>query len=535
MNVNLNSLQRTSQNQDSQEIQKPVKGDLKGFKVTVGEAKPKTDESPKTFFSTLKTAISSRIATIKEFFKSIGDRSLDPAQKLIAKATTEQLRTGDIPGLEQALKSQPDSELAKLFNNREAEPEKFLKKVHSEFGCVAVHKDDKLKLDRLETAVCDLRVLMEETIGNQPNPGTILRGNTADTAFQRALFKTVGGDYTVAILKPVLNELKTAGKLELDPHNIEVDPKTLRQDETVKDRKQEIIQGNAQKLGQIYQKLMDNLAGSVDRMPKEMRDACALIYTTIRKAGGDEATARNGACASIVLRLLNPALTSPDKNAPDKGSLPKFANEDHKRAAILLSKLFQNQANCVLDFNGKTQFMQPMESKLQENDRKLQDFLKQVISNGNVPEDLTPYLPEKVNFDTGYAKEQFANFHREHLDRELAFELQDIDDPIDEEIVLKEPNSKVQSPSVSKTNGHEDEFVRTVKENVEDLKNEALIEEINDQVGTKEENEVFNAINQDGRGFQEENAEIKDLNATFQNQIKEEDKLMNELLGMNKN
>jgi hypothetical protein len=153
MNVNRNSL---IQNDQTVENKQPVEGKLKHSKLTLGEPKPKTAESTKNYFSSLKKSITKRFAKIVKFIKSLGGnkspaslkkgnfksasnqlqssekidhkKELTTLQKVIVKATPDQLRTGEIPGLEQALNSDNGNPLAKQYNEREQNPKEFLKK-----------------------------------------------------------------------------------------------------------------------------------------------------------------------------------------------------------------------------------------------------------------------------------------------------------------------------------------------------------------------------------------------------------------------
>lgn len=499
---------------------------LRDSKLTIGEPEPKTDKTTTNYFASLKKSITTRFAKIVDFFKSIGGgKSLTPLQKVLIKATPDQLRTGKIPGLEEALKSDKEKPLADLYEKREANPKEFLKKLGIEFANAMIKKDGKLDMKQTSSSVSHLRAMMEPTI-DVKHPGAILRGNSGDTKFQVALFKTVGGDYVKSVLKPTLEELKLAGNLEVDPQKIDVKPEDLKEGETVETKQKEMAATNIRKLGEIYQNLMNNLARSVDKMPQEMRDVAALIYATIKNAGGNDQTARNGASASIILRLLNPALVAPDTSAPKKGSLPIFENPEQKRAATLLSKLFQNQANTVLSYEkGKDQNpLIALEGKLQENDPIMQQFLKDVISKGVVPDDLDNYVPRNVG---------------------------DVENQV--QVNQTEPTNDTETNEL-------EEFKNEVKRNFEDNNkelednyNEAFIkvsgENVDDLVGK----EIFDVINRDGGGFREEDSEVKgttpetvqhnqeentalnDINEEFAQRNKEEDELMNELLNLKKN
>lgn len=543
MNVNRNSL---IQNDQTVENKQPVEGKLKHSKLTLGEPKPKTTESTKNYFSSLKKSITKRFAKIVKFIKSLGGnkspaslkkgnfksasnqlqssekidhkKELTTLQKVIVKATPDQLRTGEIPGLEQALNSDNGNPLAKQYNEREQNPKEFLKKLASEFVNAMIKEDGKLDMNLIPNPIPHLRALLEPTI-NVKEPGAILRGNTVDSKFLSAFFKSVGGGYVESVLKPTIEELKLAGNLEVDPRLIDVKPEDLKDGKSIDEKKKEMAATNIRKLGEIYQNLMNNLAKSVDKMPQEMRDVAALLYAAIKNKGGDDQTARNGASASIILRLLNPALLQPDVNAPNKDSLPLLENNEQRRAALLLSKLFQNQANTVLSYEkGKDHNpMTALEGKLQENDPMMQQFLKAVISKGVVPDDLDKYVPRNVG---------------------------DVENQV--QVNQTKPTNDTEANEI-------EEFKNEVKRNFEDINNEAFIEVSGENVDDLVGEEIFDVINRDGGGFREEDSEVKvttpetvqhnqeentvlnDIKEEFVQRNKEEDELMNELLNLKKN
>jgi hypothetical protein len=183
---------------------------------------------------------------------------------------------------------------------------------------------------------------------------------------------------------------------------------------------------------------------------------------------------------------------------------------------MILSKVFQNQANNKLEVT-KDPVIKQFEELLQKNKGKWDNFAQQVISRGVVPDDLKQYLPGNVG---------------------------DVQNLV--QLNQPEPTNDTETNEI-------EEFKNEVKNNFEDINNEAFIEVSGENVDDLVGKEIFGVINRDGGGFREEDSEVKgttpetvqhnqeentalnELNEEFAQRNNEEDELMNELLNLKKN
>lgn len=342
-------------------------GKIKDTFVSLGKGICKIGRGIKEFFKSQRTSLKARVAEHKEA-RALARREPGTKEQLaLRKATPQELRQGYL----ESDKQKAIREKGKFDPPSIHEASNMRKK----FAEAVTGKGGKIIDSQLPKAMDNFKLLLEANLAKgEINPNTILRANTPDTAFQTSFFRNIGSTWATAMLTDTIQDIREAGKVEVEPAKLKG---TEEENEKMKSE-------SLEKLGLMYQNLLNRVMNSAGDVPQEMCDVCKHIHDTILEKGGSPKAARDGASAAMILRLLNPILVAPHV-APDVGSLlppNQTLSKEETRTALLLSKILQNQANNILTFVDKTPFLSPLDGILGKNAEDYNQFIQDVIDRG---------------------------------------------------------------------------------------------------------------------------------------------------------
>ena len=122
-------------------------------------------------------------------------------------------------------------------------------------------------------------------------------------------------------------------------------------------------------------RIVDLIVNSINELPTPFKWLCGEVYSTVIKKFPDAAC--SAVSSFIFLRFLCPAIISPEQQFKIQINNPKV-----KRSLMQLVKVLQNMANGTLN-SIKWAALANESDKLNEDNRKISDFLKDVSINDN--------------------------------------------------------------------------------------------------------------------------------------------------------
>ncbi|ORY52851.1 hypothetical protein BCR33DRAFT_845142 [Rhizoclosmatium globosum] len=213
------------------------------------------------------------------------------------------------------------------------------------------------EFSRLMTAAIQVEV---DRTDYAPN---LFRQNSMATRLLTVYSKKYGNEYLVNAIKPVLDELlviRANLSFEIDPNKI---------------AENELLDSNRKNVATLVNHLLDNLLGS-DKFPAELRVVCAKLADIVGQRFPEHKTTAVG--AFMFLRFINPLIVAPWT----LNIVAPIQDRRLMRGLVLATKVIQNLANNLL-FNSKEPFMEGLNDLLQENHKRVIDFLKHISEVDN--------------------------------------------------------------------------------------------------------------------------------------------------------
>lgn len=338
---------------------KSEKKPLANRKAEVGETRtePRVKQEKTKDKAPVKNTTVGQTTTAKKSINLSNERRLE-----LANATSDELEQGFL---------NVDKERVELKGEEfKPDPQKFRMA-----WCEAIcDQQGRLRAELRGNARNQFSELLLKAVGNNPSPGTILRSNSTATYLQNFYFRAVGDQYITDMIKPTVEQMMlftSDQDVEMRPEHLKCEPNEV----------QAKIQENAQRLEQMYTSLLDRICDSSQNVPQEFCNWCKDIHDTIIRQGGSPEAARSGTAAAIILRVLNPVLVAPHTAPQENGICEQPVPVHVQRGLLNLSKVLQNQANCIHNFD-KDQNLKPLEGLLAPNSNKFANFLDAVIQRG---------------------------------------------------------------------------------------------------------------------------------------------------------
>eukprot|EP01105_Mastigella_eilhardi_P027354 TRINITY_DN83_c0_g1_i3.p1 TRINITY_DN83_c0_g1~~TRINITY_DN83_c0_g1_i3.p1 ORF type:complete len:1680 (-),score=360.95 TRINITY_DN83_c0_g1_i3:1037-6076(-) len=258
-----------------------------------------------------------------------------------------------------------------------------------------------------------LDAFLESEVANVPNETLLFRANSFSSKMFRTYSKMVGIDYLWSTLAPILGSMEflahqedlknklvqeqtekgegaVAGTLTTD---FELDPTKMQ--EGMDEATQSYM------LAERSRTVLVAIMNSDTSMPASLKHIVHCIRELVTKKFPDaENIAYTAVGGVIFLRFICPAITVPHAY----GLLVEPPTPRLQRQLVLLSKVMQNLANCVL-FGGKEPFMKSMNEFIAKNFTQLQEWMDKLADSGeadgaSAEENIE--LPRSV-FDTAVA------------------------------------------------------------------------------------------------------------------------------------
>lgn len=264
-------------------------------------------------------------------------------------------------------------------------------------------------------------VLFEE-FRQSKSIANLLRANTALTRMMTTYTRRgPGQQYLKEVLTKVLTHLTSAQDLILEINPLKVYEAMLNQRESMTGQQsnlnrkptaeeaaanpdvQEIIQPRIKKLGEIADQFISAFINSIDLVPYGIRWICRQISLLTREmfptATREQALSLVG--GFYLLRFVNPAVVTPQAFMLVEAKLSANA----RRNLTLLAKILQNLANNI-QFGGVKEFyMAPLNTVLENNKPRINDFLEKLTD----VDDLEAHLNLDRYVALGKTSENFIN------------------------------------------------------------------------------------------------------------------------------
>eukprot|EP01132_Coremiostelium_polycephalum_P004510 gene4510-5624_t len=216
-------------------------------------------------------------------------------------------------------------------------------------------EDLVLILDAHKQTLPIIKLGITKEVESTSSAATLFRGNSTATKLMTAFTRMTGRPYLISTLKPVID------KLLLDPSGYELDPE-----------KTSDVQGNCVRLTNICKEFLNAIFNSIPQCPLPFREMANHLQKEVVKVFPESQHTSVG--GFIFLRFFCPCILSPDTNGvTDSASLTMEA----RRALILVSKVLQNVANCIL-FGAKEPYMKDMNPFLESNMESCKNFLDNI-------------------------------------------------------------------------------------------------------------------------------------------------------------
>jgi len=207
-----------------------------------------------------------------------------------------------------------------------------------------------------------LESLIIEEVENTVTEGTLLRDNNITVGLLSAHARTVGHQYLVDTIGPLLKYVKSLN------YNLEIDPQKLTDQGT--DLEQ--LDTNRKQLIEVLNKYLENIFDSINRIPSDLRRICYFIQeATKQKFPKSLYTCIGG---FYFLRFACPAITAPDGFGIVDEPLPIA----ERRPFVLISKAIQGLAN---DMKYSEEYMSYLSDWMKDNSQKIRNFFDNIIMN----------------------------------------------------------------------------------------------------------------------------------------------------------
>jgi len=212
-----------------------------------------------------------------------------------------------------------------------------------------------------EFAMNFLQSMIVEEVENTMNEGTLFRDNNIVVALLSAHARTVGHEYLVNTIGPLLKYVKGINK------NLEIDPQKLHDQGNV-DPSQ--LEENKTNLREVLNKYLEDIFNSLNNIPSDLRKICYFIQeATKQKFPNSLHTCIGG---FYFLRFACPAIIAPDGFGIVDEPLPIT----ERRPFVLISKAIQGLAN---EMKYSEEYMAYLHGWMDENGPKIKEFFDKII------------------------------------------------------------------------------------------------------------------------------------------------------------
>lgn len=237
--------------------------------------------------------------------------------------------------------------------------------------------------------------LLKEEIDSGTSYTDILRRNSFASRSLSAFGRIKGSEYLVEILRPVLTEVKDFdGELEVEKIDLD-DPEA---------------DTNLDNFFYCLTKLVDAIANSVDKAPKEFKLVCQTISEAVDKKFPNYRSIAVG--SFVFLRFFCPAIVSPESE-----KIVEVPTRQIQRRFLLLAKVLQNIANGSLA-TLKWSVLKKRETQINKLNDKIMNFMDQ-ISTPTEPMEFPIIQPETIDdvhfsFIYSFLYERWMDVRREY-------------------------------------------------------------------------------------------------------------------------
>ncbi|KAK4119986.1 hypothetical protein N657DRAFT_683989 [Parathielavia appendiculata] len=242
-----------------------------------------------------------------------------------------------------------------------------------------------------------LEVLIKQEIEETENESELLRRTCVATKMLSIYAKWKGVGYLKDTLQNVVDRLMMTSKelsLELDPTRVS---------------SAEELETNMEHLQIVAKVFIENICGSVSKIPASFRQICSIISTAAVERFPDAKYTAVG--AFIFLRFFCPAIVAPQA----EGLVSTPPSKEMRRGLLLIAKVIQNLANNVL-FGAKEPYMFPLIDFLTNNIYKVTTFLREISVP---PEKIESTINESFDFGSCVALHRFLYEHWDHVRQRL--------------------------------------------------------------------------------------------------------------------
>lgn len=205
------------------------------------------------------------------------------------------------------------------------------------------------KLDKL------FKVLLSVEVAHLARSTDLFRRNSTLTKFLSFYAHAYGVEYLENVVQPIVKEL-VDNEVQFEVEKVDT-PET------------------ADLFMNYLNRIVDLIVNSINELPTPFKWLCGEVYSTVIKKFPDAAC--SAVSSFIFLRFLCPAIISPEQQFKIQINNPKV-----KRSLMQLVKVLQNMANGTLN-SIKWAALANESDKLNEDNRKISDFLKDVSINDN--------------------------------------------------------------------------------------------------------------------------------------------------------
>jgi len=229
-----------------------------------------------------------------------------------------------------------------------------------------------------------MKIAIAHELNNRTSPLTLFREDSLCTKFLSTYAREKGGTYRRSVLHPVVKKVvNSRTSYEMDPLRITSDKLTPPEE-------------NQRKLRKLCQKVLDAIFSRHTDFPLQI--ISRHLYTEVNKKfpldgtgprawspedeGIDEELAFRRSSdwgmayvgTFIFLRFFCPAIVSPNLH----GIVDRVPTPEAQRGLMLVAKTLQTMAN-QLRFGEKEAYMKPMNNFIEENQPRLEEYLRHLI------------------------------------------------------------------------------------------------------------------------------------------------------------
>eukprot|EP01097_Dermamoeba_algensis_P008941 TRINITY_DN6153_c0_g1_i1.p1 TRINITY_DN6153_c0_g1~~TRINITY_DN6153_c0_g1_i1.p1 ORF type:complete len:704 (-),score=149.43 TRINITY_DN6153_c0_g1_i1:172-2247(-) len=236
------------------------------------------------------------------------------------------------------------------------------------------------------------QLVLQEEFKQAPGIGSLLRANTALTRMMTTYTRRgPGQQYLKQVLSGILGNICSQNDLILEINPVKVyetyinsyetttgqtctlNRKPTPEEAAANEEIKKLIAPRIKRLGEITDKFVDALIGSIEHVPYGIRWICKQIADLTQQKFPNSTQAQ--LCSLIggfyLLRFINPAIVTPQAFMLVESKL----GNNTRRNLTLLAKILQNLAN-NMQFGGVKEFyMEPLNVVLQKNKERLNGFL----------------------------------------------------------------------------------------------------------------------------------------------------------------